>query len=122
MIIKPIKLSKLGPIIKLPYKTLDAVGGAISKNSADIFVKSNKAASKTESEIAQLKLKLQECKKAYNMLKRKLNLSFGDDWIFCYNDLTDKQSDMYIECIAQKSMIHMYENQIEQLMQKTTIA
>ena len=112
--IKPIQLSKMEFAVKKAVQKGTPLNFKILNGSIDSF----KTTVKLENDIAQLKLKLQEHKQIYNTLRRALNYSFGDDWVFCYNDLNDAQSDMYIECIAQKSMANLCEKKIAQLAER----
>ena len=114
MTIRPIQLSKIGILSRSIQQNITPLRYTIKKGSFDSFSQN----SKLENKIAKLQLKLQEHKRMYNSLSRKLDFSFGEDWIFCYPDLNDKQSDMYIECIAQKSMATLCEKKIAKLTQK----
>ena len=118
MLIEALNAKVITPAMTRRAEKLPPLKIASLKSSGDFFIKSKKIPLQIENEIAQLKLKLQEHKQLYSSLSRNLDFSFGDDWIFCFDDLSDKESDMYIECIAQKAMASDCAKKIAELMKK----
>ena len=55
-----------------------------------------------QEEISALKKMLQYHKNNYEKIRKSLDRNFGSDWVFCYQDLNEKQSDMYIACIDEQ--------------------
>ncbi len=118
MVIKAVSMEALSPAIKAGCKSLIPQKFASLQEAGDVFVKSRKTLLQMESEIEKLKIALQDHKHEYNSLRNKLNRSFGDDWVFCYGDLTDKQSDMYIDCIAERNLMSICQDRIVKLTQE----
>ena len=116
MSIKPIQLSKVPTGIsgakKIP--NLPSLAGKIPYFSSES--KSNKAS--IENQLCMLRLKLADCQNDAAKIGRKLDISFGEDWLFCYGDLNEKQSDMYIEFFNKKDLASSIRKSIEKLAEK----
>ncbi|MBR2068410.1 MAG: hypothetical protein IJ877_01480 [Candidatus Gastranaerophilales bacterium] len=86
----------------------------------DYFSNSARNLLSMEDEIEQLQQDIEAQERKHKALEQMLNNSYGKDWIFCYDDLSNAQSDMYIQCIRTRAIITKEKAKAKELTEKYT--
>ena len=66
----------------------------------DVFEKTQNPIEKLEDELADIGEEIEQQQAQYKKMCRQLDASYGYDWIFCYDDLNDMQSNLYVDIMG----------------------